>query len=265
MDLRARGRTYTADPFRVNAGIDLNPRTARPAADPERMRQANVGIPLDRYSITCHRARVTSTLFASIATAGFVFAFLHAAMPTHWLPFVLVGRGQKWSARKTLGVAGLAALGHVVVTVLAGLILTAIGLQIGPRLGGVFPWLVGGGVVLLGFFYIGRHLLAPAPHRIKVEGYRSDRAAIVGLVTLLAIAPSEFLGVYTSNMVHGWTGFVLLSVVLAVGTSLGMLLFTGLSLAGANRLKLAALDRYESLIVGIALVVLGIAVIAFKP
>jgi len=208
---------------------------------------------------------VTSTLFASIAVTGFAFAFLHAAMPTHWLPFVLVGRGQNWSARKTLGVAGLAALGHVAVTVLAGLAVTAIGLQIGPRLGSVFPYVVGGGVAALGLFYIVRHVLRPGPHKVQVEGYRSDRAAIVGLVTLLAIAPSEFIGVYTSNMIHGWTGFVLLSLVLAVGTSLGMLLFTGLSLAGANRLKLTALDRYESLIVGIALVLLGVAVMAFKP
>lgn len=209
---------------------------------------------------------MNAALFISIAATGFAVAFLHAAMPTHWLPFVLVGRGQNWSARKTLGVTALAAGGHVLVTVLAGLAVTAAGLAIGPRLGSVFPYVVGGGVVALGLFYIGRQFLHPAPHRLHIKqgGYRSDRAAILGLVTLLAIAPSEFIGIYTSNTIHGWAGFAVLSTVLAVGTALGMLVFTGLSLAGAQKLNLASLDRYESGIVGAALVVLGIAVMVFR-
>ena len=33
----------------------------------------------------------------SLLGAGFVTAFLHAALPTHWLPFVLVGKAQRWS------------------------------------------------------------------------------------------------------------------------------------------------------------------------
>ncbi len=35
-----------------------------------------------------------SPLFVSILTTGFVVAFLHGALPNHWLPFVLVGRRQ---------------------------------------------------------------------------------------------------------------------------------------------------------------------------
>ena len=36
-------------------------------------------------------------VFLTIATTGFTVAFLHAAIPTHWLPFVAVARVQKWS------------------------------------------------------------------------------------------------------------------------------------------------------------------------
>ena len=38
----------------------------------------------------------------SLLGAGFVTAFLHAALPTHWLPFVLVGRGQRWTLPQVL-------------------------------------------------------------------------------------------------------------------------------------------------------------------
>ena len=51
---------------------------------------------------------MNETLFLSIASAGFTIAFLHAAIPTHWLPFVLIARGQGWSTTKTLSVTALA-------------------------------------------------------------------------------------------------------------------------------------------------------------
>ena len=45
-------------------------------------------------------------LYPLLATA-FAAAFIHAVLPTHWLPFVLVGRGQGWSSARTLGAAAL--------------------------------------------------------------------------------------------------------------------------------------------------------------
>jgi hypothetical protein len=47
-------------------------------------------------------------------------------------------------------------------------------------------------------------------------------------------------------------------------TSAGMLIFTGLSLAGFKRLGLQWVERYEETILGAALVVVGLAVAFFK-
>lgn len=52
---------------------------------------------------------MTETFFLSIVATGFVVAFAHAAIPTHWLPFVLAGRGQRWGKAKTLMVVAPAA------------------------------------------------------------------------------------------------------------------------------------------------------------
>lgn len=73
-------------------------------------------------------------MFLSIASTGFAVAFLHAAIPTHWLPFVLATRGQRWSTAKTLSV-----------TVLAGFaILQTGGLWIDPAISlviaGIIVW-----------------------------------------------------------------------------------------------------------------------------
>ena len=57
----------------------------------------------------------------TIAATGFTVAFFHAAIPTHWLPFVLVARARGWTHGKTLAVSMGAGLGHVLLTSLLGL------------------------------------------------------------------------------------------------------------------------------------------------
>jgi len=36
------------------------------------------------------------TAFFALAATGLSVAFIHAAIPTHWLPFVVVARAQGW-------------------------------------------------------------------------------------------------------------------------------------------------------------------------
>lgn len=208
---------------------------------------------------------MNSTFFASIAATGFAVAFLHAALPTHWLPFVLVGRAQKWSTGRTLGVTFLAGLGHVGLTIVLGLALVLAGLALQPHIGGIFHWIVGGLMVAVGLFYVlrGRHSHSGA--EAGRSPYASDRAAVLALVTLLTLSPCEaFLPYFLAGMEHGWQAFVALSLVLMVATSAGMLLFTGLSLAGFKRLGLDWVERYEETILGAALILVGIAVAFFK-
>ncbi|MBI1408305.1 MAG: hypothetical protein GC145_19510 [Caulobacter sp.] len=206
---------------------------------------------------------MTSTALISLAAGGFLVAFLHAALPTHWLPFVLVGRGRSWSTAKTLGVAAGAGVGHVAFTIVLGLGVVAAGALVEPRFGEAFHWIVGGLMIALGLFYLLRHARhghAPA----EARRYGTDRAAMAGLFVLLALSPCEvFLPVYLQGMKHGWTGFLVLSGVLAAATGLGMLLFTGLSLISARRLKIEGLERYESAILGGVLILIGLAVIVF--
>jgi hypothetical protein len=207
---------------------------------------------------------VNTTFFASVAATGFAVAFLHAALPTHWLPFVLVGRAQRWTTGRTLGVTLLAGLGHVGLTILLGLAVVAAGLVAQPHLGDSFHWIVGALMAAIGVFYLvrGRHRHATMDGTRK---FASDKAAITALVVLLTLSPCEaFLPYYLAGMEHGVVGFVVLSAVLMTATAAGMLVFTGLSLAGFNRLGLERLEQYEELILGAALIVIGAAVAFLK-
>ena len=208
---------------------------------------------------------MNSTFFTSIAVTGFAVAFLHAALPTHWLPFVLVGRAQKWSTSRTLGVTLLAGLGHVGLTIALGLGLVVAGLALEPKLGGLFHWVVGGLMAAVGLFYIARGRHSHALPEASRRSYASDRAAIMALVTLLTLSPCEaFLPYYLAGMQHGWQAFLVLSAVLMAATAAGMLIFTSLSLAGFKRLGLQWVERYEETILGAALIAVGVAVAFFK-
>jgi len=211
-------------------------------------------------------------LLLSLLATAFAAAFLHAVLPTHWLPFVLVGRGQGWSSRRTLGAAALSGLAHVLMTVVIGVLVVLAGVEIDARFNGALPMVSAGILALLGvYFLVSRRKGAQAVHAqtepgAPVKRYASDRAALLSLVAVLAFYPSEaFLPLYLSGAAHGWTAFVVLSLILLVATLLGMMLFTGLALAGASRLKLERWERYERLVLAVVLFALAAMILYWRP
>ena len=346
---------------------------------------------------------MNASVLTTISITGFTIAFLHAAIPTHWLPFVLTGRTQKWSRSKTLLVTALCGSGHVLFTAVLGFAVAWLGFAISERMGAWFPRIAGGALLLFGLFYVYRQLSGkghshmfgghhhhdhtegdehqhgahdgplvdtghgnievsvfetgvppcfrlyftaengtessppsqtdvqlstlrpngtrqeftfkdesgylesnediPEPHEFTVflklshgshahqhkiqfaehhhhgeHGHehaesdvkppapaKSDWAAMVSLFVLLTFSPCEgFIPVYVSGVRYGWAGFALLTAILSIGTVLGMVVFTWLTLIGLEKLKLKWAERYESGVLGGLLCVLGLLVIFFE-
>lgn len=232
---------------------------------------------------------MNETVLHTIAITGFGVAFFHAAIPTHWLPFVLAARAQHWSQAKTLGVTALAGSGHVLVTAALGFVIAWFGIALHERIGGWFPKIAGAALLILGVFYLYRQItgkghahhhlfcghahvgtLEQAPdHAATPVSARppapSDRIAITSLLTLLTFSPCEaFLPIYASGVRFGWTGFALLTAILSVGTVAGMVLFTWLTLAGVQRVKLGLVEKYESGLIGALLCAVAVLIILFE-
>jgi len=245
---------------------------------------------------------MNQAILTTIALTGFGVAFFHAAIPTHWLPFVLTARVQGWNPSKTIAVTALAGTGHVLVTAALGLALTLFGAALSDKIGAWFPRIAGGALLLFGAYYLVRQLIGKGhvhfhyPHehlhesgdkRDHEHGHEhahghehphdhqhdegcqahptSDRAAILSLLAFLTFSPCEgFVPFYVSGIRYGWGGFAVLTAVLSIATVAGMVLFTSLTLAGLSKIKLGVLEKYESVLMGILLCAVGILIIVFE-
>ena len=203
----------------------------------------------------------------SLLGTGFAAAFLHAALPTHWLPFVLVGRGQRWTLPRVLAAVATAGLAHIATTAIVGGLFVAAGLAVDQWISGLLPSLSAGLLFLFGAFYLGRALLRPAvmaggPSLALSEPTVSHAAAFWGLVAMMAISPGEvLLPIYLSQATEGPLVLAALTLAFAVGTVLGMSLFTVLARAGWSVLRLERWARYEGVILGLALILIGLLVV----
>lgn len=202
----------------------------------------------------------------SLLGAGFVTAFLHAALPTHWLPFVLVGRGQRWTLPQVLTAVATAGFAHILSTAVIGGLIVAAGIAMDQWISGLLPGLSAGLLFLFGAFYLGRALLRPAimaggPSLALSEPTVSHAAAFWGLVAMMAISPGEvLLPIYLSQATQGPLVLAALTLVFAAGTVLGMALFTVMARAGWSVLRLERWARYEGVILGLALILIGLLV-----
>lgn len=208
-------------------------------------------------------------------------AFLHAAIPTHWIPFVLVGKARGWSRVHTLGVTALAGLGHVLLTGLIGLAIAWFGFELEESIGHILPMITVTVLFAVGAYFgwrqwqgkgVCHHHPPGSEHAPSAEcGHehshthahthwdeelkdtplvkedKGNWAAISGLFVMLTLSPCEgFLPIYLTGVQFGWRGFWVLSAILAIATLAGMTLFTWLTLVGLDRFRLDRFERWEA-------------------
>lgn len=206
----------------------------------------------------------------SLLAGGFVAAFLHAALPTHWLPFVLVARAQDWGRGRLLMAVTTAGLAHIGATALVGGLIVMAGVALDSLVAGILPHLsalllFGFGVFYLARAAIRRPVVAGGPQLDLAEPSVSHRAAFWGLVVMLALSPGEvLLPIYMSSAQEGPMVLAWLTTTFAAGTVLGMGVFTLAAQAGASALRLERWARYEGAVLGVALIGLGLLVLLHR-
>ncbi len=207
-----------------------------------------------------------TTVGLIIATFG--VALLHAAMPNHWMPFVLVGKAQGWSITRTLTVTGTASLGHSVITCVIGFVVALMGAQISRYVESRIGCLTGIILIILGVAYLALsrwHRVRPHTHEGHSAHYLSDKAAATSLFSMLCFSPCEAaLPIFLAASAMSWGILLAMAIILTTSTLFGMLALTALAYRGMQRLKFESLERYEKELVGAILTFIGIMVFIFR-
>ncbi|MGV3560069.1 hypothetical protein [Larkinella arboricola] len=185
---------------------------------------------------------------------------VHAAIPNHWLPVVLIGRSENWSLRETLGVAALSGFFHTLSTVILGVLIGAIGVELSERLEEQTRWIASLILIFMGLVYFAVHNPHGAHEHVpKGLSGRSKRTIVGTLALAMLLSPClEIETFFFTAGTLGWPAITTLSIAYTVVTIACMVGLTALSFRGLAKLHWHWLEHHEKQITGGILIALGI-------
>ncbi len=188
-----------------------------------------------------------------LTVGTFVLSVIHSSLPNHWLPIVLIAKGEGWGWGRVILFTALLALSHTLSTVLIGLVIGFIGYTI-SQYHEILSKLVASLILaILGIFYISRHLRFGNPHHHGFGVF-----SFFGLLVAMFFSPCiEIEAYYLSAGVMGWEAIITISLIYVITTVILMETYVILALKGFEVAKMHILEHYENLIIGLALVILG--------
>lgn len=207
----------------------------------------------------------------SILIGSFTLSILHALIPSHWLPFITIGKAEGWSSRQLLTVTAIAGLAHTVSTTLLGVLVSLAGWQLAENYHDLSERAIPLLLLALGLWYLIRtvarqHLRHRHTHDHidagSVRKARSFSALLVSLGVAMFLSPClEIEAYFLSAGAHGWGAVMLVALIYNVITLSGMLLMVSIGRRGLQRLNSDWFEHNEDLITGLTLV--GLAILNF--
>ena len=199
-----------------------------------------------------------------LLVGAIAISVLHAALPNHWLPFVLVGRAQKWDDKKILRISFLAGTGHVVMTGVFGIIAALVGGLILSSLDLLLLPVTSGILMVIGLIYV---VLGYRAKKAGAEGHHHhvpDNATSLSLFLMLTFSPCEaMIPVFFAASPYGLESLLFLVVVVSLATIGAMMLLVYLTMKGYERIHSRWLEENDRIVVGTSLILLGILVYVF--
>jgi len=209
------------------------------------------------------------TGLSQIILGAFLLSIVHASIPNHWIPLVALSKAEKWNEKLTLGITAISGFAHTLSTIIIGIIVGFLGY----KLSGSYSFIVGviapSLLILLGIIYLilsirdNKHHHS---HEINIDevnlpsAKKTTTAIILTLIISMFFSPCLEIEAYffvASKL--GWQGIITVSVIYTIITIAGMLLLVWLGMKGVKKIKSHFLEHHEKTIIGIILIVLGIA------
>ncbi len=184
---------------------------------------------------------------------------LHALIPSHWLPLVAIGRRESWSPSKVMGITVLAAAGHILSTLLIGIMIGLLGWKLASWVNHFTHIIAPSILIVLGLFFIYRHHKHKHFHLEAPTGKITDKQIILTLVATMFLSPClEIEAYFLMAGIHGSHAVLLIGLIYTAITIAGMLMWVGVMYKGMINFNWHVLDHNAGIITGATLILTGL-------
>jgi nickel/cobalt exporter len=224
-----------------------------------------------------------------LSVTAISIAFLHTILgPDHYLPFIVLSQAKSWSVRKTMIITFLCGIGHVLSSIILGIIGIAVGISVNKLIsiesfrGNIAAWLfIAFGLVYMiisirnllrkrkhshNHFHIGgeKHIHEHNHHDHHAHIHEKDTISTTPWILFLifVFGPCEplipiLMYPAAQNNIHG---AVVVSVLFSFVTIVTMMSIVFAFKQGLSRINLKPLEKYNHLIAGTIIFVSGLAI-----
>lgn len=200
---------------------------------------------------------------------------LHTIVPDHWMPIALIARERGWSRRETAQAALKAGTGHVVSTLLIGLIVWVAGIAFATRFGTLVSTIsslalitFGGWIAIASLRELRTH--GEHGHRhdhdVAHPDHRHDQKQSPQTALLLILGSSPMVEGIPAFFAAGKYGvglIALMSIAFGLSTIATYVVLCVYSTAGLQRVKLGSFERYGEVISGAFIALVGLVFLIF--
>ncbi len=216
----------------------------------------------------------TPALLAAAAGVGFG----HAILPDHWVPLAVLGRARRYPLSKVARLSGLAGVAHVLLSIVLGAVIIAIGLQFRSTVQGAQDTIIGCLLVATGvgfaIFELSGHGHSHNHDHHDLDHHHDhghdrsqDRRGLRGLAAVMVpfgAAASPDLTILPVFLAATTVGIPTAIGSLAIFASVTIATIVALTLTAAKggyQIKGQWLDRWGNGITAVVLVVIGTLVL----
>jgi nickel/cobalt exporter len=212
----------------------------------------------------------TPALLAASAGVGFG----HAILPDHWVPLAVLGRSRRYPLSRVARLSGLAGVAHVLVSILLGAVIIAVGLQFRSTVQSAQDTIIGCALILTGLGFVvleltgrGHHHEHGHDHDHDHEHHPGEEGRFRGLASVMvpfgaAASPDlTILPVFLASATVGVStavGSLVIFAVVTIGTIVGLTLA---ACFGGYQIQGQWLERWGNAFTALTLVVIGALVL----
>jgi sulfite exporter TauE/SafE len=197
-----------------------------------------------------------------IIIGSLILSIIHASIPNHWIPLVLISKAEKWNSRETMAVTAITAFSHTLSTIILGILIGLIGYKLSESYQAITQIIASLVLIFMGLVYFALDMKHSHHEHLPDDAglpKKSKLAIILTLCMAMFFSPClEIETIYFSAGTLGWIAIAAISAIYLIVTVSGIVILVALGCKSIEKFNWHFLEHHEKKITGGVLIALGI-------